>query len=209
MPSGGGTYGIFVIGTVDWGDGTSTTSSDRSVQTTHNYAAGTYTVTLSGTDHRVSHYNSSAATNRNWVTKVFTFGTDMSTNAAYMFAGCQYCTDIIGELPNGITNLNYAFQALARLVNFPNPAIPSSVTMLQYAYTDMQRLPIDASLFFTKWTGSETISLATATFAGNTNMTGTVPASKLWENPNITSHNQFFGRCTGLTNYDDIPAGWK
>lgn len=46
-------------------------------------------------------------------------------------------------------------------------------------------------------------------FRYDSNVTGTVPANKLWNSGKSFNSTTCFNRCTSLTNYDEIPDGWK
>lgn len=46
-----------------------------------------------------------------------------------------------------------------------------------------------------------------ATFYNCSKLTGN--AIELWNRTNITSNDECYYNCTGLTNYADIPSGWK
>jgi len=44
-------------------------------------------------------------------------------------------------------------------------------------------------------------------FADCNSLTGPAPA--LWRRTNVRYYSSCFLNCTNLSNYDDIPAGWK
>jgi len=84
-------------------------------------------------------------------------------------------------IPSGASNMFVMFQGsgIARLPNFPQ------------AFTET------------------TIDIRSA-FSNCAAMTGTAPAALLWEDTSKTwSSSSCFNGCTSLSNYADIPSGWK
>lgn len=215
VPAGGGEYSAFLLGSVDWGDGTSATISDQNNRTSHTYAEGVYVITLSGANHRVRHQNEGGpGVNRSWVSRILALGTDLNPNFGRAFQNCPGLTAILCAFPEHITSMNYAFANDVSLVAVPYPTLPVGIATQPSTGAGLALtfgscpFPADIAVILANITPS-TKSRFDYTFYLCPNIYGVAPAEKLWQNANITNHAHCFNGCIGLSNYDDIPSDWK
>jgi hypothetical protein len=220
--------------TVDWGDGsTSEITAWDDADITHNYAtAGTKTVSITGTC-EAWYFNNSGdklkfRTVENWGDVGFT-----GAGLENAFQGCSNATDFGTEMPAyTVTSLSQTWRGCSSATSFPDVSALTSVTSLSStwfgcslatSFPDVNALTSVNTLSYT-WFGcssmttvpvlpSASTALTTTTLAFRdvgSGMGGTV--SDLWnatDFPNITAYANTFTGCTGLTNYADIPDGWK
>lgn len=135
-------------------------------------------------------------------------------------------------IPQGVVTLSFTFWGCSSLEHAP--VIPSSVTNMYSTFNNCLSLTVppilpsgvsNISYTFANCTGLENIDgiwpeSFTATSIDISYMffrtrslgkpTGTAPAALLWEDTSKTwTSTEAFANCTSLTNYADIPAGWK
>jgi hypothetical protein len=136
---------------------------------------------------------------------------------ASMFAFFYYQT-VIERLPDGfqipstVKNLSYFFRTRNSAVPLYIPSTlkcPAGVTNLNTFLPSQKNTTWDISNFFPEeWKDGGYSCKFTEAFA-NSSISGTVP-SWLWESEgnNFTDTQNCFTGCTGLSNYDEIPASW-
>ena len=134
------------------------------------------------------------------------------TNCSYMFYYCSNLTTIPETLtiPNSVTNCSRMFQNCSNLTTIPETLIiPNSVTNCSRMFASCSSLASDISnIWPSAWNSTETINVSYM-FSSCTKVVGTVPADKLWNSGKTFTSSSCFRNCTSLTNYDEIPAGWK
>lgn len=197
-------YTPFVI---DWGDGSSTSASGGG-NFTHAYSAsGTYVVRIGGTSFRFL-FTGTGVTPLKVIEAIKLKST--ITSGQYGFFNCSNLRVAQGfRAHSGIVNLDFFFAncGLGGLpLGFSIPATSLSNIEMLYGNPD---LAFDIENFFPDWPAGSTVNLTEICYY-DAHLTGAAPASKLWERTDITwiSAGAFAG-CTGLSNYADIPAGWK
>ena len=126
------------------------------------------------------------------------------------FRASQNITEII-QISNSIINCSRMFSGCSSLTAIPSSlTIPNSVTDCSGMFSNSSNLISDISnIWPSTWNYTGRINISQM-FYGCSKVVGTVPADKLW-NSGKTFDNSigcFYG-CTSLTNYDEIPAGWK
>ena len=133
------------------------------------------------------------------------------TNCARMFDNCS-----ITEIPetftlgNSVTDCSGMFRGCSSLTAIPETLIiPNSVTDCAYMFRDCRNLTSDISnIWPSAWNYTGAIFIDYM-FYNCSKVVGTVPADKLWNSGKTFFSSGCFTNCTSLTNYDDIPAGWK
>ena len=191
---------------VDFGDGTKQTytGNNRSTQVTHNYSeSNIYTIKIIG-----NHSNFRASTNIIEIIQI----SNSVTNCVSMFYNCTRLTVIPETLiiPDSVTNCSSMFFYCSSLTAIPETLIiPNSVTNCSAMFYYCSSLTSDISnIWPSAWNYTGTINL-NSMFYGCSKIVGTVPADKLWNSGKTFSSSSCFKNCTSLTNYDEIPAGWK
>ena len=217
---------------VDFGDGTTQTftGNNSSAQVIHSYSeSNIYTIKIIG-----NHSSFRASTN---IIELIQFSNTI-TNCLQMFYSCKslttipetlilgnsvtncsnmfyYCSNLttIPEtftIPNSVTDCSLMFRSCSSLTEIPSTLrIPDSVTDCSAMFTNCSSLTSDISnIWSSTWNYTGTIDLSYM-FAGCTKVVGTVPADKLWNSGKTFKSNYCFNGCTSLTNYSEIPAGWK
>ena len=222
--------------TVDFGDGTTASYATASSQSvTHTYGtAGSYSLTIDGaTITSISFAQMSCLVS---IDSPFTnsFSSITSFQNTFNRTGISSITPSLFENCSNVTNMNSCFAYNNSLITVPEGVFRnlSSVTnyyMVFRACQNMQDCPNDLfsyspladtfqSAFYTNYKMKTLPSLDNNPAAKNVNYTfyqcyaATGNATELWDSskfPNITSHNQCFTGCTNLSNYADIPSGWK
>ena len=80
-------------------------------------------------------------------------------------------------------------------------------------YYDFSQLSSDISYIWPdefEYTGTIDLNhMFGSIMASHVPVTGTVPADKLWNSGKTFNSSHCFTSCTSLTNYSEIPAGWK
>ena len=134
------------------------------------------------------------------------------TNCSQMFYECSSLTAIpeTFTIPNSVTNCSQMFRNCSSLTAIPSTfTIPNSVTNCSYMFAYCSSLTSDISnIWPSTWNYTRAINL-TSVFDNCSKVVGTVPADKLWNSGKRFSSGSCFRNCTLLTNYDEIPAGWK
>ena len=214
VPEGGGEYGAFFVGNVDWGDGSPIEIGNNiSTKLTHIYEPGTYIITLSGKNHRVAHerYGNILATNAKFVRRILWFGDDINPVFEYGFKRCSNLVRIECGFPDHFTDMSYSFKQCGNLSWIKDPSLPLGITNGGNAISIFEAdhsLLIDVEKLFSKFNESSSAKLSySCNFCEK--IYGTAPGNKLWYNPNIISHRACFANCTGISNYNVIPDDWK
>ena len=134
------------------------------------------------------------------------------TNCSSMFADCSRLTEIPSTLtiPNSVTDCSWMFSRCSDLTIIPETLIiPDSVTDCSHIFYDCSNLTSDISNIWPDvWNYTGTIDL-NMMFESCSKVVGTVPADKLWNSGKTFNSSGCFRNCTSLTNYSEIPAGWK
>ena len=134
------------------------------------------------------------------------------TNCSCMFSGCSSLTTIQEgfTLGNSVTDCSAMFVNCSKITEIPETLIiPDSVTNCSDMFSVCSSLTSDISnIWPEEFTYTETINVEDM-FNGCSKVVGTVPADKLWNSGKTFNSTGCFGNCTSLTNYNDIPAGWK
>ena len=134
------------------------------------------------------------------------------TNCSCMFLGCSSLTTIQEgfTLGNSVTDCLAMFVDCSKITEIPETLIiPDSVTNCSDMFAECSSLTSDISnIWPEEFTYTETINVEDM-FDGCSKVVGTVPADKLWNSGKTFNSTGCFGNCTSLTNYNDIPAGWK
>ena len=114
------------------------------------------------------------------------------------------------QLADSVTDCSSMFEDCASLTAIPSTfKIPDSVTKCSYMFYSCLNLTSDISnIWPSSWNYTGTINLSNM-FESCSKVVGTVPADKLWNSGKTFNSNGCFTGCTSLTNYNEIPAGWK
>ena len=132
------------------------------------------------------------------------------TSCAQMFYNCSITT--IPEtliIPNSVTSCAQMFYNCSITTIPETLIIPNSVTTCSEMFYECSNLTSDISnIWPSTWNYTGTIDLSNM-FGGCSKVVGTVPADKLWNSGKTFTSSGCFGGCTLLTNYSEIPAGWK
>jgi hypothetical protein len=116
------------------------------------------------------------------------------------------------QIPSTVNNLSWFFKSRRSAVPLYIPSTlkcPAGVTDLNTFLPSQKNTTWDISNFFPEeWKNGGYSCKFTEAFA-NSSISGTVP-SWLWESEgnNFTNTQSCFLNCTGLTNYNEIPASW-
>ena len=217
---------------IDFGDGTKQTftGNNSSTRVTHSYSeSNIYTIKIIG-----NHSSFRASTNMieliqfsNTITncvQMFYFCKSLTTipetlilgnsvtDCSSMFYDCENLTAIpeTFTIPNSVTNCSRMFNGCENLTTIPSTlTIPNLVTDCSFMFTSCSSLTSNISnIWPSNWNYTETINVKYM-FSGCTKVVGTVPADKLWNSGKTFESKYCFNGCTSLTNYDEIPAGWK
>ena len=133
------------------------------------------------------------------------------TNCSSMFNGCTSLTAIpeTFTLGNSVTNCSVMF-ASCNLTAIPETfKIPNSVANCTSMFHYCSDLTSDISnIWPSTWNYTGTIDLSYM-FNNCWKVVGTVPADKLWYFGKTFYSYRCFYNCKSLTNYDEIPDGWK
>ena len=134
------------------------------------------------------------------------------TDCSHMFLGCSSLTTIQEgfTLGNSVTDCSAMFVDCSKITEIPETLIiPDSVTNCSDMFAECSSLISDISnIWPEEFTYTETINVEDM-FYNCVKVVGTVPADKLWNSGKTFNSTSCFGNCTSLTNYNDIPAGWK
>ena len=129
-----------------------------------------------------------------------------------MFLGCSSLTTIQEgfTLGNSVTDCSGMFLVCSSLTTIPSTfTIPNSVTICSHMFAECSSLTSDISnMWPEEFTYTETIHVEYM-FYNCSKVVGTVPGDKLWNSGKTFISAGCFNGCTSLTNYNDIPAGWK
>ena len=217
---------------VDFGDGTKQTytGNNSSTQVNHSYSeSNTYTIKINGNhSHFLAPINTieiiqlaNSVTNCSEmfygcmsltaITETFTLGNSV-TNCSNIFNGCSRLTTIpeTFTLGNSVTDCSYMFRNCSSLTTIPSTlTIPDSVTNCSSMFRDCTSLISDISnIWPSAWNYTGRININDM-FNSCSKIVGTVPADKLWNSGKTFNSSSCFAGCTSLTNYAEIPAGWK
>ena len=217
---------------VDFGDGTKQTytGNNSSTQINHSYSeSNTYTIKIIG-----NHSNFRASLNTIEIIQISNSITDCSqmfyscsslteipetltipdsvTNCSSMFSYCTSLTTIQEgfTIGNSVTNCSNMFSYCSSLTAIPETlTIPNSVTNCAQMFFNCPSLTSDISnIWPSTWNYTGTINLISM-FLGCSKIVGTAPADKLWNSGKTFNSSSCFVGCTSLTNYSEIPSGWK
>ena len=102
------------------------------------------------------------------------------------------------------------FRTCSSLTEIPSSlTIPNSVTNCSDMFYSCSSLTSDISnIWPSTWNYTGTINLSYM-FYSCSKIVGIVPADKLWNSGKTFNSSSCFRNCTSLTNYAEIPAGWK
>ncbi|WP_422106262.1 BspA family leucine-rich repeat surface protein [Winogradskyella sp.] len=119
--------------TVDWGDGTVETGLTGDAMHTYS-AAGTYTVSISGTFPRIYFYNSS---DRDKIIDITQWGDNPWTSMESAFRGCANLNISASDAPDlsGVTHLSHMFQYATTMNSAIGHWDVSTVTNMDYMFT--------------------------------------------------------------------------
>ena len=113
--------------------------------------------------------------------RLFSLDSSNITDMSEMFDGCTSFVGIVSYIDCGaVTNMNYMFRNCTSLSSIPDSYFTSMANV-----TDMTGMYYNCS-----------------------NMTGTVEASKYWNNAMVGGFAGCFYNCTSLDNYSEIPFDW-
>lgn len=114
------------------------------------------------------------------------------------------------QISNSVTDCSSMFQDCSSLTTIPSSlTIPDSVTNCSSMFSNCTSLTSDISnIWPSTWNYTRTINLSSM-FNSCSKIVGTIPADNLWNSGKTFSSSSCFRNCTLLTNYDEIPAGWK
>ena len=114
------------------------------------------------------------------------------------------------QLADSVTDCSSMFEDCASLTAIPSTLIiPNSVTDCAQMFSGCSSLISDISnIWPSTWNYDGTINLSNM-FESCSKVVGTVPADKLWNSGKTFNSSSCFTGCTSLTNYNEIPAGWK
>ncbi len=136
---------------------------------------------------------------------------DGVTDLNSTFYGCSSLTTA-PTIPDGVTDLNRTFYGCSSLTTAPT--IPDGVTDLYRTFYGCTGLVNIGGIWPANGFTASSINISymfyrSTVVAGKP--TGTLPAEILWGAPEgkFSSTTQAFRNCTSLSNYNDIPAGWK
>ena len=134
------------------------------------------------------------------------------TICSNMFFECSSLTTIQEgfTLGNSVTDCSGMFLVCSSLTTIPSTfTIPNSVTICSHMFAECSSLTSDISnMWPEEFTYTETIHVEYM-FYNCSKVVGTVPGDKLWNSGKTFISAGCFNGCTSLTNYNDIPAGWK
>jgi hypothetical protein len=174
---------------------------------THSYdAAGTYQIIITG-DWPALYFNN--AGNKALIRSVESWGTGANwASLERAFFGCAGMTNGGPACPAmpSVTSLFYAWRGCTGLTAAPDVSALTNVTTLYAAWYNCTGLTSAPALP----TSSTALTTTTSAFQGNAKMGGSVV--ELWNTnlfPNVTAYANTFTGCTNLSNYADIPNGWK
>ena len=191
---------------VDFGDGTKQTytGNNSSTYVNHSYSeSNIYTIKITG-----NHSSFMAPRNILEIIQI----SNLITNCSQMFNNCLNLTTIPSTftLGNSVTNCSQMFFACSNLTVIPSTlTIPNSVTNCSGMFGRCSSLTSDISnIWPSAWNSNERINISDM-FYNCSKIIGTVPADKLWNSGKTFNSSGCFTGCTSLTNYDEIPAGWK
>ncbi len=106
----------------------------------------------------------------------------------------------------------YGIFYYAKVLNLPKAfRVPSACICMRSFASNATSMAGDITNIFPETWASKTATIDIGgAFSNCRKITGTAPAHLLWNAPNITwsNTNYAFLNCTGLTNYNEIPASW-
>ena len=191
---------------VDFGDGQQQTFTGNKSSTSvrHNYSEwDIYTIKIIG-----NHSHFRAPQNTIEIIQI----SNSVTNCLNMFYFCSSLTTISEGfiIPNSVTDCSRMFSYCSNLTAIPSTlTIPNSVTNCDSMFDSCSSLTSDISnIWPSAWNYTGTINISYM-FYNCVKVVGTVPADKLWNSGKTFSSSSCFYNCTSLTNYSEIPAGWK
>ena len=137
---------------------------------------------------------------------------DSVTNCSYMFQECISLTEIpeTFTLGNSVTNCSGMFSDCSKITAIPETlTIPNSVTNCASMFNKCTSLTSDISnIWPSTWNSTGRIDVSYM-FHNCSKVVGTVPADKLWNSGKTFNSKYCFYNCPSLSNYDEIPAGWR
>ena len=139
------------------------------------------------------------------------------TNCSHMFADCSNLIEVEAgfTLGNSLVDCSSMFSYCSNLTTIPpSMKLPNCIQTCQNMfYYDFSQLSSDISYIWPdefEYTGTIDLShMFGSIMASHVPVTGTVPADKLWNSGKTFNSSYCFTSCTSLTNYSEIPAGWK
>lgn len=219
---------------IDWGDGTTTTTkngtadmnstwyiADNNSKYSHTYTkAGSYIIQVIGDSvtHVFAETTSSYHTyNNTYNVREAIQCSKTILNCRLMFAYNHNLTKIADtfQLPRGTESVDYMFYDCIALIHAPQSLrLPASCRNFTSFMSYSRKLKTDISHWFDDIIVGENLNknMYCAFYACN-NITGTLPAEKLWFDPSwrnggsVDTRDAFDG-CTKLSNYNSIPGAW-
>ncbi|HOM01558.1 MAG TPA: dockerin type I domain-containing protein [Acetivibrio sp.] len=195
------TYNIVVY----WGDGSTSTITDYSSREHKYQSAGIFTIKVISFDFMPLRFKK----DKNLI-EVLTPLPDIGTNNFYeFFSDCSNLTNIPeGLFDNNIyvTNFRWCFANCSSLTEIPKGLFDNNVNVTDFnsCFRDCENLvEIPEGLFDNNLSVTDFASC----FWGCKNLTGLAP--DLWMRSNVKYSNSCFYGCTKLSNYDEIPGGWR
>ncbi|TNE97042.1 MAG: BspA family leucine-rich repeat surface protein, partial [Deltaproteobacteria bacterium] len=178
-----GTYNF----TVDWGDGTpiQTITTWNQAETTHTYvAAGTYTVTMSGT---ATEWRSFLAASASKLIQVQNLGDMGWTNLSSAFDGCSNLTSFAGGKTNLVTTMLNMFKNTSSLTSLDLSSFDTSnVTIMEGMFRGASSLTsLDLSSFNTS-----NVTTMASMFSGASSLTSLDLSS--FNTSNVTTMTAMF-----------------
>ena len=196
----GGIYG----GTINWGDGATTTITAAGNYSKEYATASTYKIKIKGAFHGINFNN--AGTSKNLVTRVKI--SPKTRSLVNSFFGCSNLAIVTGSIPNGVTTISYAWYN-NQLTSW-TIAIPSSVTGIVSAWQNNQltswtiAIPSSVTSIFAAWYNNRLTSWTIAIPSSVTNISNAwafnlltswtiaIPSSvtnvsQAWQNNQLTS----------------------
>lgn len=132
-------------------------------------------------------------------------------NCAYMFGSCSMeSLPVNFHIPDTVTSTQNMFHSCSSLKDLPDGFhIPDSATNCSGMFYKCSGLTTDISNIFQDFaSGTKNVQRM---MEGCSNVTGTIPTEKLWNNGAITwtDHAACFRNCLNLINYSEIPSDWR
>lgn len=219
---------------IDWGDGTQTevnsmgwtcpeSTFSENARFSHTYAkAGKYTIQVIGdtVEKVLCSANSSGGSSgsESYTKELIQLGSTL-TDTRYMFSDCKGLVKIADtvQFPLGLGRATEMFYSCSNLV-YASPNLRFSPNMTyDHIFYDCSKLDVDITHWFDNLIvgNNANKAITSAAFYRCYKIKGTLPADKLWLDGSwgyggTSTSSPAFYACTGLSNYNEIPAGiWR